>query len=60
MSKQQGEHYWSVHYKNKCYITKNIDCQVNTESKVNKTQPYVVMRGFASELIEKEDLIIIK
>ena len=59
LSKKIGEHFWSVHYKNKCYFTKNIECNTITESKLNKTQPYVVMRGFATNLIESDEKIII-
>jgi hypothetical protein len=38
---------WSVHYRNRCHIVDKIDCRRPTESKVNRRQPYVVMRGFA-------------
>lgn len=46
-----GKRVWSVHYRNKCYIVNSIDCHVNCNSKVNKTQPYVVMQGFANSLL---------
>lgn len=38
---------WSVHFRDKCHFVESIDCKVSTESKTNKTQPFVVMRGFA-------------
>ncbi len=41
---------WSVHFKNKCYIVDNIKCELPTESKINKRQPFVVMRGFANKV----------
>lgn len=52
----------SVHFKGKCYRTKNIICKVPTETKWNKTQPTLTVRGFCSDIkIDiKNDLIIIK
>ncbi len=52
LSKQKGEHYWSVHWRNKCYFVKNVVCHVPTNSKTNKRQPYVVMQGFATYVYE--------
>lgn len=60
LSKQKGEHIWSVHYRNTCFFVKHIDCQVVTNSKVNKRQPYVVMQGFAKEVVQDGDSITIK
>lgn len=51
MSQRTGEKLWSVHYRGTCYIVKSIDCHVNCNSKVNKTQPYVVMQGFADTVL---------
>lgn len=59
LSKKFNKHMWSVHYKNKCYFSENIQCNVITESKVNKEQPYVVMRGFAKNIEFNNDTIII-
>lgn len=59
LSKQKGKHMWSVHYKGVCYFTEHIDCQPSTESKVNKTQPYVVMRGMSSGIISNNGKITI-
>lgn len=47
LSQRRGKHIWSVHYQDRCHFVENIDCQVATQSKTNKTQPYVVMRGRA-------------
>ena len=55
LSKQRGEHIWSVHWRNKCYFVKNIICQPETTSKTNKTQPYVVMRGFTHKVLCNND-----
>ncbi len=41
---------WSVHFRDKCLIVDTIRCARPTESKVNKRQPYVVMRGFAHDV----------
>lgn len=40
----------SVHFRNKCHIVDNIDCQVPASTKWNKTQPRVVMQGFARKV----------
>lgn len=60
LSKQKGEHIWSVHFRNKCYFTPHIDCTVATESKTNSRQPFVVMRGMATEIEILEDKLIIR
>ena len=58
-SKRTGTHKWSVHFRNQCLIVSNITCLIPTHSKVNKTQPYVVMRGQATEVtIEGETALI--
>lgn len=45
----------SVHFKGKCYKVNDVICNVSCESKWNKTQPNLVMQGFAKELkIENE------
>ena len=50
----------SVHFRDKCYRTKNVICEVSSETHWNKTQPNLVMRGFATEIIEDNDKIIIR
>lgn len=37
----------SIHYKDECMRAKDIVCNVPIESKWNKTQPNLVIRGFA-------------
>lgn len=45
----------TIHFKKKCYRVKNVICEVPTETKWNeKEQPYLVMQGFASEVIIDE------
>jgi len=50
----------SVHFRGKCYITKNVICMVSCETKWNLTQPNLVMRGWANKITEYQDCIIIE
>jgi len=40
----------TVHFKDACYVVDNINCMVPCETKWNKTQPNLVMRGFAEKV----------
>ena len=40
----------SLHFKGKCYKTDNVICKVDSETKWNKTQPNLVIRGFVSNI----------
>jgi hypothetical protein len=46
--KQKGK--MSVHFRNSCTVVDNVECRVPCETKWNKTQPRLVMRGFATEV----------
>ena len=59
LSKQLGEHYWSVHFRNNCMFTREVICTLPTHSKTNKRQPYVVMQGMAKRVTGGKDLLII-
>tara|TARA_R110000737_G_scaffold244896_1_gene255721 strand:+ start:350 stop:577 length:228 start_codon:yes stop_codon:yes gene_type:complete len=59
-SKRTGTHKWSVHFRGKCMMVSNISCLIPTHSKVNKIQPYVVMRGLAKEVDIENDTATIK
>jgi len=59
LSRLKGENYWSVHFRKKCYTTKCIKCFCYTESKENKIQPYVVMQGFAYDISQDDDSLLI-
>lgn len=59
LSKERRTHLWTVHFRKKCYIAENIECNVITESKTNRTQPYVVMQGMAKEIKETEFKLVI-
>lgn len=45
----------SVHFRGKCYRVTDIICQVPCETKWNKRQPNLVMRGWAKDVIITED-----
>lgn len=40
----------SLHYKKQCIRVDNVICNVPIETKWNKTQPNLVLRGFASSV----------
>ena len=48
---------WSVHFKDVCHIVDDIVVGIYSESKRNKTQPRVVMQGWAKELLISEENI---
>lgn len=50
-SKRQGKVIWSVHWNKTCYLVHHIRCYTYTESKINKRQPYAVIRGMGTVLI---------
>ncbi len=45
----------SVHFRNRCYIVDNIGCFVDMFTKWNKTQPHLVMQGWAEKVIISSD-----
>lgn len=47
----------SVHYRGKCYKTDNVICNTKTETKWNKTQPNLVIQGWASDIKIKDNKI---
>lgn len=50
----------TVHFRGKCYPTKNVECKVQVETKYSQTQPRLVLRGYCKEIIVQEDKIIIQ
>jgi hypothetical protein len=40
----------SVHFKKQCMQCQNVVCYAETKTKWNKTQPQLVMQGFASNV----------
>lgn len=49
----------SVHFQGICYPCHDVDCQVPCETKRNKRQPYLVMRGYASKIRRQGRKIVI-
>lgn len=41
----------SVHFKGMCYQVDYIECNVPCETKYNKRQPYLVMQGWAENVV---------
>jgi len=48
-NKQQGK--MSIHFKKTCSVVDDVICKVPCETKWNKIQPNLVMRGFAKEVV---------
>lgn len=40
----------TIHFRNQCIIVDDIICRVPCETKKNKRQPKLIMRGFCSEV----------
>lgn len=49
----------SVHYRGKCHRVKDTVCNIPTETKWNKTQPNLVVRGWVKSLEIKGDIAYI-
>lgn len=49
----------TVHFKNQCMIVDNIICEPRCETKWNKRQPYLVMRGFCHNITIKDNTAVI-
>jgi hypothetical protein len=50
----------SVHFRGSCYKTDNVECLVSCETKWKKTQPHLVLQGFAKEIEVLENKIVIR
>lgn len=50
----------TIHYKNQCIIVDEVNCKVPCETKRNKRQPRLVMRGFCKSVTTKDGLGIIE
>ena len=51
MSQKTGAVMWSVHFRNTCYVVKDIQCFVPIGTKGNKRQPKGVVQGFCKEVV---------
>ena len=49
----------SIHFKKTCIVVDDIECNVPCETKWKKTQPNLVMQGFARDVIIKNNKAII-
>ncbi len=49
----------TVHFRKSCIPVKDIVCNVGAETKWNKRQPYLIMRGFCSDVKVKEGVAYI-
>lgn len=47
-NKKEGK--MTTHFRKKCIITDDIICEPPCTTKWNKTQPYIVMQGYASDV----------
>lgn len=55
-----GEKKITVHFKKRCINVDNIICKVPCESKFSKTQPKLVMEGFAKDVKIKKNVAFIQ
>ncbi len=46
--------FMTVHYRGVCIPIKNVDCRVPIETKYNKNQPRLVLRGWAEQVWIKD------
>ncbi len=49
----------TVHFRGQCLIAKDVRCEVPCTTKWNKTQPQIVMRGWAAQVVLDQDIIFI-
>ena len=62
LSRSQGKPMISLHYKNQCHFIDGakFKIKVDTESKVNKRQPNLVIQGWCEEIVECNGHTIVK
>jgi hypothetical protein len=58
-SRQAGKPVLSVHWKGACHFVDNVVCCVPCSGKINKRQPYFVMRGYGMVRISPLNIAII-
>jgi hypothetical protein len=49
----------TVHFRGQCIPIRDVECKVKCETKRNKTQPYLVLQGFCSDVIVEGERAII-
>lgn len=50
----------SVHFQGKCHVVDDVECKVSCETKWNRTQPNLIMRGFCTSVNIKNGKAIIE
>ena len=60
LSQQRGEMWMSVHFRDTCNFVKHVRCEVPIWSKQRKRQPRCVMEGYATEIVVKDDVALIR
>jgi hypothetical protein len=50
----------SVHFKKQCMVVDSVVCHVPCETKRNRTQPKLVMQGWANSVVVEEGVAHIK
>ena len=50
----------TVHFRGQCIPVKDVECLVACETKWGTKQPFLVMQGFASEIVIKNGKAIIR
>jgi len=58
-SLRAGKPQVSVHYQGTCHIVDNVVCDRPTTGKINKRQPYFVMRGLCNNVTIQKGVAII-
>ena len=48
--RKTGKPVMTVHYRDRCIMADNIECNVETETHRRKRQPYMVIRGWAESV----------
>lgn len=50
----------TFHFKKQCVVIDDVICKVPCETKWNKTQPYLIMRGFCKSFKLEDNKVIIE
>ncbi len=59
-TQRRGKVTISVHHKHVCHMVDNVVCQVPTEGKINRTQPFFVMQGKCQEVLINKGIAYIQ
>lgn len=50
----------SIHFRGACVRVKDVVCNVPCETKWNATQPTLILRGWAAEVVIENEIAVIK